>query len=237
MNKFFRIAVVSGILAVAVSHVQAAPVYMSADFSGGILTTHGLAHSLGLQRTNTCSGCAAGSVTGQVVFDKNLMPGTGTGTMDVVLAPITGFSNNSIFSILFGSEPLGFEFGDTNVLNGPSIQFRNGVFDGFFFVEDFVVNGKTYELSMQGSSWTMNWLKSNSSRDLVASGYLTVGNQGLTHQTYFEPTPPQLPVTTVPEPTSIALVVLGIWGIVMTRRREARLQAEKAVEAKNMNRG
>jgi hypothetical protein len=237
VNKFFRLAVVSGILLAAISAVQAAPIYMEADFSGGILTTGGLANSLGLQGTNTCNSCAAGSVSGHVLFDKSLVPGSGTGTVNIALAPITGASNSAIFDIVFGSEPLGFEFGDANVLGGPSIQFKNGVFNGFFFVEDFVVNGKTYELSMQGPSWSMNWLKSNSSSDLVASGYLAVGNQGLTHQTYFDPTPARLPVNAVPEPSSIALVVLGIWGVVMARRRVARLQAEKHVEHENGNQG
>jgi hypothetical protein len=237
VNKFFRMTVVSGILAVAILPAQAAPIYMSADFSGGILTTGGLANSLGLQRTNTCSGCDAGSVSGRVLFDSSLIPGSGTGTVNIALAPIAGISDNNIFNIAFGSEPLGFEFGDSDVLGNPSIQFKNGVFNGFFFLEDFVVNGKTYELRMQGSSWTINWLKSNSSSYLVASGNLGVGNQGLMHQTYFGPAPSQLPVTAVPEPASIALVVLGIWGIVMTRRREARLQAEKAGGHKNVDQG
>jgi hypothetical protein len=183
---------------------------MSANFTGAILTTGGLANSLGLQGTNTCNSCDAGSVSGHVLFDSSLIPGSGTGTVNIALAPITGISDNNIFNIAFGSEPLGFEFGDANVLGGPSIQFKDGLFNGFFFLEKFVVHGKTYELSMQGPSWTMSWLKSNSSSYLVASGDLTVGNQGLTHQTYFEPTPSQLPVTAVPEPTSIALVVLGI---------------------------
>jgi hypothetical protein len=161
------------------------------------------------------------------------VPGSGSGIVNIALAPITGASNSTVFDIVFGSAPLGFEFGDSNVLDGPSIQFQNGVFNGFFFLEDFVVNGKTYELSMRGASWTMNWLKNNSSRDLVASGYLTVGNQGLTHQTYVESTPAQLPVTAVPEPGSIALVVLGIWGIVMTRRGgRAHFQAEKLLIAR-----
>lgn len=220
MNKFFRMAVVSGILAGAILPAQAALIYTEATFSGGISTTSGLANSLGLQGTNTCNSCAAGSVSGHVLFDSSLVPGSGTGTVNIALSSIAGASNSTIFDIVFGSQPLGFEFGDPNVLSGPSIQFKNGIFNGFIFVEDFVVNGKTYELNMQGPSWTLNWLKSNSSTQLVASGYLTVGSLGLTEVTHSEPTPPQLPVNTVPEPTSIALVVLGIWGIAMTRRRE-----------------
>ena len=222
VNKVFNVAIVSSIFIAALSSAQAAPIYMAADFSGGILTTGGLANSLGLERTNTCSGCAAGSVSGHVLFDKSLIPGSGTGTVNIALGSLPGASSSAIFNIIFGSQPLGFEFGDQNVLGGPSIQFKDGEFNGFFFVEDFVVNGKTYELSMQGATWTMNWLKSNSSSDLVASGYLMAGDEGLAHQTYFEPAPSQLPVTAVPEPTGIALFVLGIWGIFMTRRREAR---------------
>ena len=195
---------------------------MTADFSGGILTTDGLANSLGLQQTSTCSGCAAGSVSGNVLFDQSLIPGSGTGTVTIALAAVTGASNSTIFDIDFGSRPLGFEFEDGNVLGGPSIQFNNGVFNGFFFVKDFVVDGKTYEINMQGANWTMNWLKSNSSSQLVASGYLNVGNQGLTSQTYFDSSLPatELPNNTVPEPTVLALVMVGMLGIFMTRRHK-----------------
>lgn len=235
MSKFFRTTIVSGILGAAILPAQAAPIYVGADFSGAILTTGGLANSLGLQGTNTCNSCAAGTVRGHVLFDKSLIPGSGTGTVNIALTSVSGISNSNIFDIVFGSQPLGFEFGNLNVLSGPSIQFQNGVFNGFSFVEDFVVSGKTYELNMQGSNWTLNWLKSNSTMDLVASGSLTVGNQGLMHQTYFDPAPSQLPVNAVPEPASIALVVLGIWGIVMTRRREAHLQAERTIAHKNAN--
>jgi hypothetical protein len=230
VNKFFYNTIVFGILAAAASATQAAPIYMTADFSGGILTTGGLANSLGLQRTNKCSGCAAGSVGGQVLFDQSLIPGSGTGTVNVTLAAITGISSSTIFNIEFGSKPLEFEFGDAGILGGPSIQFENGVFNGFFFMKNFVVDGKTYELNMHGANWTMDWLKSNSSSDLVASGYLKVGNQGLTNQAYFDPTPAQLPVSTVPEPTVLALVMIGIFGIFMTRRGQTDIySAEGAV--------
>ena len=215
MNKFLHNTIVSGVFAAAVSAAQAAPIYMTADFSGGILATSGLATSLGLQGTNTCSGCDAGSVSGNVLFDQSLIPGSGTGAVTLALAAVAGASNNTIFGMEFGSTPLEFEFGDAGILGGPSIQFENGVFSGFFFVKDFVVDGKTYELNMQGANWTMNWLKNNSSSQLVASGYLNVGNQGLTNQTYFDPIPTQLPGGTVPEPTVLALIMIGALGIFM----------------------
>lgn len=224
MNKFLHNTIVSGIFAVTVSATQAAPIYMTADFSGGILATGGLASSLGLQRTDTCSGCAAGSVSGNVLFDQSLIPGSGTGTVNIELAAVADASSSTIFGMEFGSIPLEFEFGDADILGGPSIQFQNGVFNGFFFVKDFVVNGKTYELNMQGASWTMNWLKNNSSSQLVASGYLNVGNQGLTNQTYFDPIPAQLPGGTVPEPTVLALVMIGALGIFMVPRVNRRAE-------------
>ena len=93
MNKFLHNTIVSGIFAAAVSATQAAPIYMTADFSGGILTTSGLASSLGLQRTNTCSGCAAGSVSGNVLFDQSLIPGSGTGTVTIALAAVAALDS------------------------------------------------------------------------------------------------------------------------------------------------
>ena len=222
MNILLSVTAFFGILLTAISPAQAIPIYTTADFSGGVSTVTGLGNSLGLQRTNTCSGCAAGSVSGHVLFDKSLIPASGTGTVNVALSSVTGASNNTVFDIAFGSNPLGFEFGDSNVLGGPSIQFKNGVFNGFFLVEDFVVNGKSYELSMQGSTWNINWLKNNSSSDLVASGYVTVGAAGLTNQASLYPSLPELPASTVPEPTTLALLGLGLWGIVMTRRQTAR---------------
>ena len=144
--------------------------------------------------------------------------------MTIALAAVAGASNSTIFGMEFGNIPLEFEFGDAGILGGPSIQFENGVFSGFFFVKDFVVDGKTYELNMQGANWTMNWLKNNSSSQLVASGYLNVGNQGLTNQTYFDPIPAQLPGGTVPEPTVLALVMIGALGIFMVPRVNRRAE-------------
>jgi hypothetical protein len=219
MYKFSSAVIMFGLTFIVTPPAEALPIYVTADFSGEISTVTGLGNSLGLQQTSTCSGCAAGSVSGHVSFDNSLVPGSGTGTVDIALTSFAGASNHSIFSVMFGSEPLGFHFGDVNVLGGPSIQFKNGVFNGFSLVEDFVVNDKTYELRMQGESWTMNWLKSNSSSDLVASGYITTGSPGLTNDGYFNPAQPPLPATAIPEPPSLALLALALCCLIIVRYR------------------
>src|SRR6184192_4269941 len=106
MYKFFSVVIMLGFTLLAIRPVHAIPIYITADFSGGISTVTGLGNSLGLQRTNTCSGCAAGSVSGHVSFDKNLIPASGTGTVNIALTSVTGASNDSVFNIMFGSAPL-----------------------------------------------------------------------------------------------------------------------------------
>ena len=179
MNKLANLGSACGIILATLSPAQAIPIYMTAQFSGGVSTVTSLGSALGLQRTNTCSGCAAGNVSGDVLYDKALVTGPGSGVVNIALTSTAGASNDVVFDIVFGNKPLEFEFGDSSIVGGPSIQFKNGVFNGFFFVNDFTHNGKAFELNIQGSSWTINGWKSNSYSDLAASGYLTAGKNGL----------------------------------------------------------
>jgi hypothetical protein len=227
MYKLANLAAGCGIIVAAMSTAYAIPVYIATDFSGGIANVKDLGSSLGLQGTNDCSGCAAGSVSGSVLFDTSLIPGTGTGLVNIPLTAVEGASYDMVFDIDFGSQALEFQFGDTDIMGGPSIQFRNGVFDGFFFVSDFLYNGNAFRLKMDGSEWTIKGWKSNSYADLAAAGYLNVGTGGLTNQTVFDPVQQPAEIATVPEPTTIALIVLGVWGLIMARRRESlRARAE-----------
>lgn len=223
MNKLANLAAACGIIVATMSAAHAIPIYIAADFSGSLSTVKDLGSSLGLQRTKDCSGCAAGSVSGNVLFDTSLIPGNRSGLVNIPLASVDGASYDMVFDIGFGSKPLEFQFGDTDIMGGPSIQFKNGVFNGFFFVEDFLYDGNSFRLSVQGSEWTIKGWKKNSYADLAASGYLNVGNSGLTNQTLFDPVvqqPAEIQIATVPEPTTVALIVLGVWGLIMARRRE-----------------
>ena len=115
MNRLASLAGACAIIVASISPAQAVPIYTTADFSGGISNVMSLGSSLGLQRTNTCSGCTAGSVSGHVLFDANLVPGSGTGFVNVPLASAGGASNGVVFGIMFGSRPLEFQFGDAGI--------------------------------------------------------------------------------------------------------------------------
>jgi hypothetical protein len=233
MNKLASFTGTCAIVLASMSSAQAIPIYMTADFAGGISNVKSPGSALGLQKTNTCDGCAGGSVTGQVLFDSSLVPGSGTGFVNVPLVSAAGASNDIIFNLVIGSQPLEFKFGGSGISGGPSIQFNNGVFNGFSLVEDFSYNGNPFQLSMQGESWTIKGWKTNSYADLVASGYLNGGKSGLMNQALLGPSGTPSEVNAVPEPTTIALILLGAWGLVMARRREsqrAQLEASRAKE-------
>ncbi|SEL24956.1 PEP-CTERM protein-sorting domain-containing protein [Nitrosovibrio tenuis] len=233
MSKLFGAAITFVLVLAGIPSSQALPIYTTAGFSGGVLTVKELGSGLGLQRTNTCSGCAAGSVSGHLLFDKSLTPASGTGFVNVPLGSVTGASNDVIFDIIFGNKPLEFEFNDPHVLGGPSIQFKNGVFNGLFFVEDFTSNGKSFELSIQGGAWTIKGRDDDEYSELAASGYINIGNNALTNQALFVPTPQQLPQSSVPEPTTLALLGLGLFGLIMARRSAGRSSLQSAGQSAN----
>lgn len=219
MTSSLGVAAVFGVVLAVAAPAQAIPVYTTADFSGGISTVTVAGSALGLQRTNTCSGCAAGSVTGNLLFDQSLVPASGSGFVNVPLASVSGAANDLIFDIVFGSTPLEFHFGDSGIQGGPSMQFKNGAFNGLYFVEDFSLNGKSFELNMQGGTWDIKALNNGVYADLAAAGYLNIGNAGLTHQRIFEPFT-ELQANAVPEPATLALLCLGLLGIFATCRRK-----------------
>ena len=190
--------------------VQAVPVYLAADFSGSITNTPRFGEELGLQRSQICPDCPAGFVSGQVLFDSSLIPGIGSGTVGIPLASIDSATDDLIFSISLGSQPLEFNFGGGT--GSSAIQFKDGVFDGFSFSEIFSRGDDSFRFSINGSNWDIKAGNGNGVySQLAASGSLNVGSNGLLNQENFIPgSPPAETPAQVPEPATLLLVALGL---------------------------
>ena len=101
MNKLVSVTAVFGILLIAISPARAAPIYTTADFSGGVSTVTSLGNSMGFEKTSACSGCAAGSVGGHVLFDKNLMRAQAALVSLILRLHRSPVPRTTIFSILY----------------------------------------------------------------------------------------------------------------------------------------
>ncbi len=193
------------------------PVYKSADFSGGLfsvvnlyktrLTAAGYDSSL-----FDCYNCAnPTTVDGHVIFDSSL-PIAPSGVVNVAsIGAIANVANTSIFEMNIGG--ISLHFGDAGILGGPAIQYSNGVFNGFFFVDDFLSpNGTGLELNVQGG--VFNLYRTSDNKDLL-TGFINVGANGLTNIQSFTPA--------VPEPETYAMMLLGLSlvGAIARRKKQA----------------
>ena len=162
----------------------------------------------GMNRNVAPNNLSGGSVT----FDDALIPGGGTGTVNVAL----GTTNNDAFSFFAGTQ-LTANRGDLISGGVAAIQFKNGVFNGFAFQSDFATGGQVYRLAINGGIWNINAIATGQT---VASGYVNIGGNGLTNIRPYAP-----PVGGVPEPAAWAMMIsgFGLAGAAMrTRRRSVR---------------
>ena len=159
----------------------------SADFSGAVQWSSGAVPGL---HWNT-------PASGSFVFDADLIPGAGSGWVNVSF-PLA----QPVFTLNIG--PAAFDFGDA--LDGSGmVQYANGKFNGFFFVADFSDAGGDHQLSMQGATWSIYAEVGGVPTDVQASGYL---NGTLTNvQPYSLPTPE--PATWM----SLGSLIPAIWFI------------------------
>lgn len=187
MSTMRKTCITLGLFLACLGTAQAAPIYNTASYTGGFLTVTSIGAALGLQRSNTCSGCAKGRVFGNVLYDTTIEPAGGTGAFaNVSLGPVGGASNDQIFQLELGAQPIDLGYGDAGIPGGggPFIQFSKlGKFNGFALTDVFSVVGLDYSLSLQGGAFSITRVLDG---ELAASGFLNTGDAALTGRALFE---------------------------------------------------
>jgi len=190
-----------------------ADTYTQAQFSGGIFP--GNANVKAPFTADFHQGQALG---GSFVFDNNLVPGPGTGWVNV---PTSSFPDIAAIPL---ADLFTFDFGPLALTAATAewgffaVQYHNGQFHGFAGNLDFQYSGLDYQLSMNGTVFAVYQLNGGVPDYSVTyiSGYL---NSGLTNLTgYTPPTPPR-----VPEPATWAMMVGGFGMIGGALRRRVRI--------------
>jgi len=196
-------------LMLAASLYARADSYDTAGFSGGVSWANGF--------DNLSWGP---TVSGTFVYDNSLIPGVGSGYQNVFFSTFPDIANipsATAFQIEL-SPTLSFDL--SNALTDPwnqyaAIQYNNGAFNGFFFDALFQNSGNTYLFDDEGGSWTIyNAPGGINNFQPVASGYINIGNSGVTNPTPYTPAP------SVPEPGSLALLGSGVIGLAGMLRRK-----------------
>lgn len=219
VHKAFKNFILTGAIVLAngiTPSALATSVYNSANFSGGLFSVvstfkTNLSAAGYDSSTFNCSSCANPTpVTGQLIFDSSL-PIMPTGFDNVFsIGAITNVASADIFGINIGG--IGLHFGDTGIQGGPAIQYNNGVFNGFFFVDDFSSpNDTPLELSIQGGTFSLYRISDFAN---LFTGFINIGANGLTNVQEFTP------ASNVPEPETYAMMLIGLcmMGIIVLRR-------------------
>lgn len=208
----FFLACAAALAQLAAAAAWADPAYKSADFTGGLFSvTSTLRSNLNAAGYDSslfnCSTCAnATSVGGHLTFDSSIpVPTSGTVNVFSIGAP-AGAPASDIFQLSI--DGLHFQFDDAGVAGGPALQYRNGLFNGFFFAESFnSPNNTSLLLNIQGGTFS---LTRTSDSGILFTGFINTGAAGLMNvQDY---------AAAVPEPETYALMLAGILLLAFTAR-------------------
>ncbi len=221
MSIFRRFAPLVVAALVAAPAAAMADTYTSANFSGAF-------NSGGANVKAPFSGAGftqGQSFSGSFVYDNNLVP-AGPGVTNIFYQnfPDT-LPDASAFSLSFGT--LNFTLADhVDSLIAPSIQYKNGQFNGFIFIADFLFQNSWYQLNMNGPTATVKLLDGipnqydphgyTTGGNLI-NAHLNIGDTNLSGQTPFTPGG-----GAVPEPSTWAMMIVGFLGVGFMLRRSRR---------------
>jgi hypothetical protein len=194
-----------------------ADTYHSANFSGQ------LGSGPNIQAPFAGNGFnPGGAITGSFIYNDNLIPSSGTGFVNVFFSnfpDIAQIPSSTAFTLSLGG--LTFGLGDAVTpmfgTQAAAIQYNNGVFNGFFYISDFMFQGNPYELSIQGGTIgivpIVGGYPTFSSK---VNGTLNIGNGNLSDISVFTPaqTPPP-----VPEPATAQLLVISLFALALVLRK------------------
>ncbi len=159
----------------------------------------------------------SGPVSGNFVYDDQLIPGGGTGFVNVFFSSfpdIASIPEPTAFTLDLGG---GLVFTLADALNGyAAIQYNNGAFNGFFYVSDFTFLGNPYRFRMEGGTYYIRALVNGAPTTTnLVTGRLNVGNSNLSGVAVYVPGQ----TTEVPEPSSLVFFGTGLAACVGAIRR------------------
>lgn len=200
----------------------AADTYTQASFSGGIF-----GGSANVKSPFTGNGFFPGQTfTGSFVYDNALIPGAGSGYVNVLPSSFPDAASipaATQFTFNFG--PLTFTPTGADLF---AIQYNNGAFNGFAYVNSFNFQGGTYQLSIQGGTLAVyQIINGQPGFTSLVNGYINIGNNAVTNKTAYtlNATP------AVPEPSSWAMMLVGFWGVGYAMRRKTRNARQQLASA------
>jgi len=208
-STLVRVTLVVGL--VALNAGAASAQLLEADFTGGTFTLCGTDF--------ICDGSPFASLTwrgpnvsGSFIFDQPLVPGSGTGYVNV---PVPSGTGEDPLSIVLGDLPgsLTLTAADGLAGNLVQVQYLNGHFNGFAYFAAFMYDNHEYQLDVNGTLWSIYDRAGGTENlsHLAASGYL---DASLSNVRPYEGGP-----TITPEPASVVLFATGLVGIIGVSRR------------------
>lgn len=211
MRMIYKLAV--PVLMLAAAPAQAVT-YTKANFSAGIF-----GGNANVSAPFTTNGFFQGQTfTGNFVFANELVPAPGSGFVNVLASSFPDIANipaADLFKFNFGS--LTFTAADADAPF--AIQYLNGQFNGFFFLNNFQFAGGNYQLKVDGGSFQVfQEVNGNPTGNSLMNGYVNIGNSSVTGGSPFTPTSPTAPV---PEPSTWMMMLFGfgIVGFALRSRR------------------